>query len=131
MKRNITARERAKTLRSNMTPPERMLWAALRAGRLGVKFKRQYVVDPYIADFAAPSEGLIVEVDGDTHAFAETHDRVRTAFLEERGFRVLRFTNAEVMTNLDGVLRIIIIELGRDPESPSHLPGGEGLGRGG
>ena len=116
-KSQVTARERAKGLRTNMTPPERTLWSALRAGRLGVKFKRQYVVDPYIADFAAPSEKLIVEVDGDTHAFAVAYDRARTAFLEAHGYRVIRFTNAEVMTNFEGVLRTILIVLGRDSDN--------------
>ena len=101
-----------------MTPPEQALWHALRAGRLGVKFKRQYVVDPYIADFAAPSERLIVEVDGESHGFTEENDAARTALLETKGFRVVRYSNSDVMTNLDGVLRAILIELRKDPDVP-------------
>jgi very-short-patch-repair endonuclease len=101
--------ERAKEMRREMTGPERRLWYALRAKRLdGAKFRRQVVIDRYIAGFACriPSM-LIVEVDVETHAAREKQDAARTAFLEERGYRVLRFTNDEVMSNLDGVLIVI------------------------
>jgi very-short-patch-repair endonuclease len=104
MKRHIETRNRARSLRTNLTEPERRLWYRLRANRLGVKFQRQVVLAPYIADFAARSERLIVELDGDTHAGREAYDAARTTALEDRGYRVLRFTNADVMTNLDGVL---------------------------
>ena len=115
MKRHVETRNRAKQLRTNLTEPERRLWYRLRANRLGVKFQRQVVLAPYIADFAARSERLVVELDGDTHAGRETYDAARTKALEDRGYRVLRFTNADVMTNLDGVLHAILVTLGRDP----------------
>ena len=118
MKRHVETRDRAKALRSEMTPPEQRLWSALRANRLGVKFQRQVVLPPYITDFAARSARLVIELDGDSHARAEAYDERRTSALEERGYCVLRFTNAEVMSNLDGVLRVILIALGRDPEAP-------------
>ena len=118
MKRHIEARNRAKRLRADLTEPERRLWYRLRANRLGVKFQRQVVLPPYVADFAARSERLIVELDGDTHAGRVAYDEARTCALEERGYRVLRFTNSDVMSNLDGVLRAILIELGRDPDAP-------------
>ena len=118
MKRHIETRNRAKALRENLTEPERRLWFRLRANRLGVKFQRQVVLAPYVADFAARSERLAIELDGDTHAGREAYDALRTRALEERGYRVIRFTNEEVMTNIDEVLRAILIELGRDPESP-------------
>jgi len=118
MKRNVETRTRAKELRTAMTAPEAKLWAALRGGKLGVKFQRQVVLAPYIADFAARSERLVIELDGETHAGAEAYDATRTRILEERGYRVLRFTNREVSENLDGVLRAILIELEVDPESP-------------
>jgi very-short-patch-repair endonuclease len=102
----------------NLTPPERRLWYRLRSNRLGVKFQRQVVLAPYIADFAARSERLIIELDGDTHGDRVAYDAVRTRVLEDRRYRVIRFTNAEVMANLDGVLRAILIELERDPEAP-------------
>ena len=115
MKRHIETRNRAKELRTNLTEPERRLWYRLRANRLGVKFQRQVVLAPYIADFAARSERLVIELDGDTHGGREAYDGARTRALKDRGYRVLRFTNADVMTNLDGVLHAILVALGRDP----------------
>ena len=117
MRRHVETRNRAKALRANLTEPERRFWYRLRANRLGVKFHRQVVLAPYIADFAARSERLVVELDGDTHPGREAYDEARTRVLEQRGYRVLRFQNADVMGNLDGVLRAILIALGRDPES--------------
>jgi very-short-patch-repair endonuclease len=117
-KRHELTRSQAKQLRTEMTAPERLLWSALRAGQLGVKFQRQVVLAPYIADFAARSERLVIEIDGDSHAHSATADAIRGEALQSRGYRVLRFTNSDVVTNLDGVLRAILIELGRDPEAP-------------
>ena len=114
--------ERAKGMRREMTVPERRLWYALRAKRLdGAKFRRQVVIDRYIADFACriPSM-LIVEVDGETHVGREGYDAARTAFLEKRGYRVLRFTNDDVMSSLDGVLMTILDAL--TPPLPDPLP---------
>jgi very-short-patch-repair endonuclease len=123
MQRHIETRNRAKALRRNLTEPEHRLWYRLRANRLGVKFQKQVVLAPYIADFAARSHRLVIELDGDTHGEAQAYDAARTRALEQRGYRVLRFTNNDVMTNLDGVLRAILIALGRDPESPLPLQG--------
>jgi very-short-patch-repair endonuclease len=116
-KRHPETRTRAKELRTDMTAPEIALWSVLRAGQLGVKFQRQVVLAPYVADFAARSERLVIEIDGDTHVGREGEDAARTAALETCGYRVLRFTNMEIGTNLDGVLRRILIELGRDRDS--------------
>jgi len=118
MKRHGETRERAKQLRTCQTESERRLWNALRANRLGVKFQRQVVLAPFVADFAARSERLIVEVDGDTHGLTQVEDVSRSQALARRGYRVIRFSNEEVMHNLDGVLRSILIELGRDPDAP-------------
>lgn len=118
MKRHIETRNRAKRLRSMLTEAERRLWYRLRANRLGVKFQRQVVLAPYIADFAARSERLIVEIDGDTHAGREAYDAARTRTLEHMGYRVIRVTNADVMTNIDGVLNHILIALDRNSETP-------------
>ena len=118
MKRHIETRNRAKALRATLTEPEQRLWYHLRANRLGVKFQNQVVIAPYIADFAARSERLVVEIDGDTHAERVRYDAARTAELERRGYRVIRFTNVDVMTNLDAVLGEILKALGRDPEDP-------------
>ena len=109
-------------MRREMTAPERRLWYALRAKRLGgAKFRRQVVIDRYIADFACRiPQMLIVEVDGETHTGRERYDAARTASLEERGYRMLRFTNDEVMSNLDGVL--IRIAEALTPPLPDPLP---------
>ena len=118
MRRHTETRSRAKQLGKSLTEPERRLWYHIRANRLGVKFQKQVVLAPYVADFAARSERLVIELDGDMHAGREAYDGARTEALAAQGYRVLRFTNSEVMTNLDGVLRTILIELGHDPDSP-------------
>lgn len=123
--RHPHTRKRAKELRREQTGPETLLWSRLRAGRLGVKFQRQAVLAPYIADFAARSHRLVVELDGETHGRG-AYDTARTRELESRGWRVLRFTNDDVLTNLDEVLRAILIALGRDPEPPRPLQGERG-----
>ena len=115
MKRHIETRGRAKSLRSEMSPVQAKLWAVLRGGRIGVKFQREVVFEPYIADFASRTERLVIEVDGDSHANTVAYDAARTASLEARGYRVIRFTNHEVLTNLEGVTRAILIALDRDP----------------
>lgn len=85
---------------------------------MGAKFQRQVVLAPYIADFACRSERLVIELDGDTHAGREAYDAARTRALEDLGYRVLRFSNSDVMTNLGAVLDAILKALGRDPEDP-------------
>ena len=117
MKRHPETRRRAKLLRAEQTPAERILWELLRAGRTGIKFQRQVVIAPYIADFASRSHRLVIELDGDTHVGREDYDARRTAYLESRGYRVLRFTNGDMMKNREAVVRAILIELGRDPEA--------------
>jgi very-short-patch-repair endonuclease len=118
VQRHTETRARAKQLRTTLTPAERKLWRVLRANRLGVKFQRQVVLPPYIADFAARSERLVIEIDGDTHAEREAYDTARTAALARQGYRVIRFTNADVMTNFGAVVEAILQELGLDPNTP-------------
>ncbi|PCG09850.1 hypothetical protein COA17_06215 [Sphingomonas ginsenosidimutans] len=111
-------------MRRAMTEPETRLWLALRGRRLdGVKFSRQVVAGPYILDFCARTLKLAIEVDGDTHADQSRDDR-RTAWLKARGYRVMRFTNADVMMNLDGVLQTILSAVTTAP-LPDPLPVGE------
>ena len=100
---------RAKRLRTEQTPLEQRLWYALRAKRFaGAKFRRQVVIGRYIVDFACRIPCmLVVEVDGETYALQEDYDLRRTAFLESKGYRVLRFTNREVWSNLESVLTVI------------------------
>ena len=116
----------AKRLRTEQTPLEQKLWYALRAKRFrGAKFRRQVIIGRYIVDFACRiPRMIIVEVDGDTHAEQQAYDDQSTAFLERKGYRVLRFANRDVGSNLDGVLMSIADALGL-PLSPALSPEGE------
>ncbi len=103
------SRLHAKALRANMTDAERRLWYHLRAHRFaGMKFRRQALVGPYVVDFASLQRNLIVEVDGGQHADSASDQR-RTQWLEDQGFRILRFWNNEVLSNISGVLEAIMI----------------------
>jgi len=119
---------RARGMRTEMTEPETRLWLQLRAKRFdGVKFRRQKVIrDDYIVDFAANDPKLVIELDGDTHAGREGYDAARTRFLEAEGYRVLRYTNVDVMQNLEGVLAHLasVIDEMRPP-LPTLSPEGE------
>lgn len=113
----------ARRLRRNLTEPERILWNRLRADALGVHFRRQHPIGRYIADFVCVPARLVVEIDGDTHADdgAEAQDRFRSRQLGRCGVRVVRFTNRQVMDNLEGVLEVIRGELSA-PLPPPPLP---------
>ncbi len=88
---------RARVLRADATPAEADLWAILRGGKLGVRFRRQQPVGPFIVDFYSAAAGLVVELDGAGHADEVAYDARRTSWLEERGLTVLRFANADVL----------------------------------
>src|SRR5437763_99187 len=126
MPRSAVLIERAKAMRREPSPFEHKLWLALRAGRLGgAKFRRQNVIGPYIADFACRMpKMLVVEVDGDSHGSTAASDAARTRYLESRGYRVIRFSNHDVGSNLEGVLMAIAEVLGL-PLSPALSPEGE------
>ena len=103
---------RAAELRHNTTPAEQKLWSALRAHRTeGVHFRRQHAVGNYIVDFCSPKQKLIIELDGGQHLEQETYDQERTAFLQSKGYRVLRFWNNEVLEDLNGVVAVIQMAL--------------------
>ncbi len=102
--------EKARDLRRRMTPPEARLWVCLRGKRLaGLKFRRQHPIGPYILDFFCAEARLAVEVDGESHADPDqsSHDRRRTAWLRERGLRVVRLAAEDVRVSLDGVVDYI------------------------
>ena len=101
---------RAKTLRNEASPDERLFWKALRESAVvhGLKFRRQHVVHPYFADFACLSARVIVELDGESHNGSVAYDRQRDSFLRSQGYDVLRFSNDEVRTNLEGVVATIL-----------------------
>ena len=98
----------AKMLRKNATPQERRLWYAFLKD-YPVRFQRQKVIDNYIVDFFCHAARLVIELDGYQHGEPENirHDALRTAELESRGLRVLRFTNQEVEQGLDAVCNLI------------------------
>ena len=103
-------RDRAKRMRREMTRAETLLWRHLKADRLsGLGFRRQTPMGNYIADFVAHSCKLVVELDGESHDFEERlrHDARRDEWFASRGYRVLRFTNIDVMKNLEGVVLVI------------------------
>jgi very-short-patch-repair endonuclease len=88
-----------------MTDAERKLWYHLRGGRFdGWKFRRHVPLGPYVADFLCEAARVVVEVDGGQHAERISRDEGRTRWLEERGYRVVRFWNDEVLGNIEGVL---------------------------
>ncbi len=108
-------RKHARSLRRNLTEPEKKLWWHLRQ-RFPLTlshFRRQVPVGPYIADFCCLTSKLIIEVDGDQHGFeAHTaHDKRRTSYLNDQGFQVVRFTNREVMTAIESVVDTIFAKL--------------------
>ncbi len=95
-------------LRRSSTDAEHKLWLALRRNRLGVHFRRQQAINRYIVDFFCPSAKLIIELDGGQHAeMQKAYDDARTAWLNARGYRVLRFWNDDVLKNIDGVVEAI------------------------
>ena len=101
-------RLRAKSMRSEMTDTERVLWLQLRAHRLdGLKFRRQTPIGRYIIDFVRHEQRLVIELDGGQHAESQ-HDMMRDRWLESKGYRVLRFWNSDVFQNRNGVLETIV-----------------------
>jgi len=104
----------ARTLRNNMTDSERLLWSRIRRKQLkGVQFYRQKTVGNYIVDFYCPSKMIVVEVDGSQHLEAKMRERdaTRDAELARLGFRVLRYSNIDVLKNTDGIVADIWIHL--------------------
>ena len=99
----------ARENRKHATMAERFLWEQLRGGVLGEKFLRQHIVGDYIVDFVSQDSGLVVEVDGGYHAERnqQERDEDRTAFLEASGFHVIRFTNEEVLFEIENVVEEI------------------------
>jgi very-short-patch-repair endonuclease len=93
-----------------MTRAETLLWRYLKADRIdGLGFRRQVPIQNYIADFICMSAKIVVELDGESHDFEERQnaDQNRDSFFVSEGFQVLRFTNEQVMSNLEGVVETI------------------------
>jgi len=117
-------KENAKENRKHQTEAEAALWEVLRANQLGEKFRRQHVIGDFIVDFVALNSKLVIEVDGAYHNDAEQMeaDKLRSDFLNEAGFKVLRFTNEQVLQDTDNTIKEIKANLkalsptGRDGE---------------
>ena len=106
---------RAKRLRRDLTEAERHLWFRLRRRQLeGHRFRRQVPIGPYVADFACLEEKLVVELDGAQHAVEVERDGRRDHWFAERGYRVLRFWNNDVLSNSEAVLAEILGHLGEE-----------------
>jgi len=80
----------------------------LRNDQLGVSFRRQHAIGNYIVDFCSPRQKLIIELDGGQHLEQQEYDQVRTEFLQAKGYRVLRFWNKDVLSDLNGVMKAIL-----------------------
>jgi len=103
---------RAKELRKNQTDAEKVLWNKLRNRQInGYKFRRQVPAGSYIVDFMCVSVKLIIELDGGQHAEQQDYDHKRTLFLASKNYKVLRFWNNEILTNIDGVLEALTLTL--------------------
>ncbi|TGE24128.1 DUF559 domain-containing protein [Hymenobacter aquaticus] len=123
----------SKQMRSTPTEAENILWQELRNSKLGEKFRRQHVIKSYIVDFVCIGKMLIIEVDGDVHATAEQaeYDTGRTQELTQLGYRVLRFSNDQVLYALSSVLNQIQQEFDSASVAPQGSPSPRERGLGG
>ena len=111
-------RDTARTLRTNATEAEQKLWSHLRKKQLdGFQFRRQYSIGPYFADLFCLEAKLVIEVDGSQHADREAQDERRSALMHTKGYRVLRFWNFEVMSNVESVVERIAEVLRKTPRT--------------
>jgi very-short-patch-repair endonuclease len=114
----------ARELRADKTKAERLLWSRLRVHRLGYKFRQQHPTEGYIADFACVAMKLIVEVDGKSHFGRERHDVQRTEALEAAGWKVVRYTNLDILDKIDAVVADIARHLAEAAWSGPSTSGG-------
>ena len=106
-------RRQAQQLRRPLTPAEACRWHYLRAKSLGgLKFRKQHPLGRFILDFCCIEHKLAIELDGDSHAERVEYDQARTEWLQAQGYRVMRFNNRDVMTNVEGVVAEIARERG-------------------
>ena len=110
----------ARKLRKSMSLPENMLWQRLRGSQLGMRFRRQHPIGPYVADFFCPAARFVIEIDGEAHNRGEApqRDAIRDTYMTERGFRVLRISAADVLRDANAVAEAIAARVG----NPLHHP---------
>ena len=107
---------RNRELRQRQTKAESLIWTVLRAKRLaGLKFRRQHAIGTYIVDFACIEKDVVIELDGGYHEHQYEKDRVRQAFLESEGWQVLRFSNEDVLSDVEAVAISIARQIGVAP----------------
>ena len=99
--------KKAEILRKNMTKTEKMLWDKLKKNQLGVRFKAQHPMMNFIADFYCHKSKLVLEIDGESHIKQKEYDSGRTAEMEKFGIRVIRFSNDEIIENIEKVIKVI------------------------
>ena len=117
--------DRARDLRNDPSPHEELLWLQLKGGRLsGLKFSRQMPIAGYFGDFVCRSKRLVVELDGSQHgdADAAAYDTDRTSALKVAGYRVIRFWNNDLTSNMAGVLETIVNAAGLTGREPTPAP---------
>ena len=113
---------RARELRQDSTIPERKLWESLRGRKLtGMEFRRQHPIPPFVVDFFCEEELLVVELDGASHIGHAGADEYRTSELMKKDLRIIRFSNDDVLNDMEAVLRAILIACNRDPVSGCKL----------
>lgn len=113
----------ARKLRKNMTDAEQLLWRHFRDRQLGgYKFRRQHPIGTFVVDFVCLEKKLVIEVDGGQHAKQLESDVRRSDYLKEKGYRVLRFWNNEVLQKSESVLSVILSSLNEEPPHPGPLP---------
>ena len=98
----------AKQLRKNMPDTERRFWYRINNHKLGIKFRRQYPIGPYFADFVCIEKRLVIELDGGQHANNTKYDNIRTDFIESMGYTVIRIANSYLTnTHIDDVIETL------------------------
>ena len=112
--------QRARELRKEMTPAEKLLWSRLRNKQLkGLKFRRQHPLGPFIADFYCAARRLVVEIDGDIHDLQPERDAARTEQFKQYGYRLIRFRNRQILNDIEDVLVAIEAACTVDSEEKS------------
>jgi len=112
---NQNLKQLSRQLRNNSTDAERRLWSKLRLRQLnGLQFYRQRIVVNYIVDFLCPRAKLVIEVDGGQHYYGKSqiNDLKRDEYLKNLGFKILRFSDRDVLTNIEGVVENILQNMG-------------------
>ena len=111
----------SQNLRCKPTDAEKKLWSKIRLRQLnGYQFYRQRIIGKYIVDFCSPALKLVIEVDGSQHYTSEgiAADKIRDSYLQDCGFKVLRYNDYEVLTNIEGVVENILVNLNRSKILP-------------